>query len=63
MMKYAEVKAKAETELKDLVLQLKKELLNLRFQRASGEAVNQSRFKHARRDIARAKTALRASKQ
>lgn len=58
MTNIAELRGKSPDELKDMAMTLKKELFNLRFQLASGEAVKQSRFKEARRDIARIKTML-----
>lgn len=57
-MKFAEVQGKSRDELKELALNLKKELFNLRFQQATGELASLSRFKQVRRDIARVKTAL-----
>ncbi|WP_455372829.1 50S ribosomal protein L29 [Limibacillus halophilus] len=57
-MKAVEVKAKNVDELKDLLLQLKKEQFNLRFQQASGQLENTARVRQVRRDIARVKTVL-----
>lgn len=58
-MKFTEVKDKTIDELKALLLTLKKEALNLRFQRASGELENMSRVRKVRKDIARVNTALK----
>ena len=55
-MNAAELRAKSKEELKDLVLSLKKEQFNLRFQRASGQLQNTARVRVVRRDIARSKT-------
>jgi large subunit ribosomal protein L29 len=44
------------------VADLKKELFNLRFQKASGELTNTSRFREARKEIARILTQLRTLK-
>ena len=54
--KVADVRAKSDDELKALVLDLRKEQFNLRFQRASGQLEATGRIKAVRRDIARAKT-------
>jgi large subunit ribosomal protein L29 len=54
-MKIAELRAKNNEELKDLVLSLKKEQFNLRMQESTGALENKSRFKDVRRTIARAK--------
>jgi len=51
--------AMAKDELKGAISQMKRELLNLRFQQASGELENTARFRVVRRNIARANTALR----
>ena len=57
-MKAAEVRAKTPDELKAMLLDLRKEQFNLRFQRASGQLEATGRIKAVRRDIARAKTIL-----
>ncbi len=59
-MKMEDLKGKQASELNALVLSMKKEMFNLRFQRASGELANTARFREVRRDIARVKTALGA---
>ena len=56
--KVADVRAKSDDELKAMVLDLRKEQFNLRFQRASGQLEATGRIKAVRRDIARAKTIL-----
>ncbi len=55
-MKIADVKAMTPDQIKDEVLKLKKEQLNLRFQRATGQIENTARIRNIRRDIARLKT-------
>ncbi len=55
-MKIADAKAMTPDQLKDEVLKLKKEQLNLRFQRATGQIENTARIRNIRRDIARLKT-------
>ena len=47
-------------ELNDKVLQLKEELFNLRFQLATGQLTDNTAIVKTKRDIARAKTALRS---
>ena len=55
-------KGKSAEELQGAVADLKKELFNLRFQKASGELTNTSRFREAKREIARILTQLRTLK-
>lgn len=57
-MKAGEVRAKSGDELREQLLQLKKEQFNLRFQKATGQLENTSRVREVRRDIARIKTIL-----
>ena len=56
-------KGKSAEELQGAVADLKKELFNLRFQKASGELTNPSRFREAKREIARNLTQLRTLKK
>lgn len=56
-------KGKSAEELQGAVADLKKELFNLRFQKASGELTNTSRFREAKREIARLLTQLRSLKK
>jgi len=58
-MKSEEVRAKSPDELKDMLLSLKKEAFNLRFQRATGQLENTGRIREVRRDIARINTIMR----
>ena len=46
-------------ELEKKVVDLKEELLNLRFQMATGQLENPMKIKEIRKDIAKAKTILR----
>ena len=55
-MKMADVKGLSKDQVKDEILKLKKEQLNLRFQRASGQLEKPSRIRELRRDVARLKT-------
>lgn len=57
-MKSGEVRDLTTDELKDKLLQLKKEQFNLRFQRASGQLEKTARVREVRKDIARIKTVL-----
>ncbi|MEQ8165064.1 MAG: 50S ribosomal protein L29 [Alphaproteobacteria bacterium] len=57
-MKIAEVRAKSVDELEKQLGDLRKESLNLRFQKASGQLENTARARQVRRDIARIKTIL-----
>ncbi len=58
MTKVADVRAKSADQLKEMLLDLRKEQFNLRFQRATGQLEAVSRIKVVRRDIARVKTVL-----
>ncbi len=55
-MKAADLRAKSDDELKDQLLDLRKEAFNLRFQAASGQLENTARVGQVTRDIARIKT-------
>ncbi len=57
-MKTEDVRAKSDDELKEQLLDLRKEAFNLRFQTASGQLENTARVRHVRRDIGRIKTIL-----
>jgi large subunit ribosomal protein L29 len=61
-MKYSDVKGLSQDQLKEEILKAKKEQLNLRFQRASGQLEKPSRIRELRRDVARLKTAQSAAK-
>ena len=54
--KASDVRAKTADELNDMVLALRKEQFNLRFQRATGQLENTARVRQVRRDIARLTT-------
>jgi large subunit ribosomal protein L29 len=60
-MKAEELKGKSKDQLKEQLLDLKKEQFNLRFQQASGQLENTARVREVRRDIARIKTILTAT--
>ena len=53
-----DVRAKTPDELSTMLLDLRKEQFNLRFQRATGQQEGISRVKLVRRQIARVKTIM-----
>ena len=57
-MKAADLRQKTDDELSDQLSELKRESLNLRFQRSSGQLEATSRVRDVRRDIARINTIL-----
>ncbi|MDI2090682.1 50S ribosomal protein L29 [Commensalibacter oyaizuii] len=57
-LKPADLRAKTIDELKTLLVDLKREQFNLRFQRATGQNEGISRVGVIRRDIARIKTIM-----
>ncbi len=57
-MDIEDIRAKTVDQLSDQLQELKKESLNLRFQRASGQLESTSRIRAVRRDIARIRTVL-----
>jgi len=56
MLKPADIRAKTPDQLTELLLTLKREQFNLRFQRATGQTEGAARVRIVRRDIARIKT-------
>ena len=58
-----EVRSKTQDELKQSLLDLKKEQFNLRFQKANGQLENPTRARSVRREIARIKTILHEQDQ
>ena len=62
-MKAADLRTKTPDELRESLLDLRKERFNLRFQQASGQLENTARVRQVRRDIARIKTLLREKPQ
>ncbi|MEE2761811.1 MAG: 50S ribosomal protein L29 [Pseudomonadota bacterium] len=57
-MKAEDVRAKTVDQLKENLVELRKEAFNLRFQKVSGQLENTVRVREVRRDIARVKTIL-----
>jgi large subunit ribosomal protein L29 len=56
----SDLRTRTPDELGDQLEALGKEIFNLRFQRASGQLENTSRFRQVRREIARIKTVVGA---
>ena len=54
----SDIRAKTPDELSGMLLDLRKEQFNLRFQRATGQQENTARVRVVRRDSARIKTIL-----
>jgi len=53
-----ELRDKTPDQLRDELVNLKKESFNLRFQQATGQMENTARMRQVRRDTARVKTIL-----
>ena len=56
MTKATDIRAKSDDQLNTMLLDLRREQFNLRFQRATGQTEGTARVKVVRRDIARVKT-------
>jgi large subunit ribosomal protein L29 len=56
LYKATDIRAKTADELTTLLLDLRKEQFNLRFQRATGQQEGTGRVREVRREIARIKT-------
>ena len=56
--KAVDVRAKTQDELGTMLLDLRKEQFNLRFQRATGQQEGTARVRQVRREIARVKTIM-----
>ena len=61
--KPAELRTKTVDELETMLLELRREQFNLRFQRAAGQNEGVGRVRVVRRDIARVKTIMAARKR
>jgi large subunit ribosomal protein L29 len=57
-MEASDLRAKSRDQLMEQLNDLRKEALNLRFQKASGQLESTSRVRDVRRDIARIQTVL-----
>ncbi len=58
MTKIVDIRAKSADQLSAMLIDLRREQFNLRFQRATGQLEATGRIKSVRRDIARVKTIL-----
>ena len=58
MTKVGDVRVKSADELQEMLVGLRKEQFNLRFQRATGQLEAVGRIKEVRRTIARVKTVM-----
>lgn len=56
MVKVKDLRAKKDAELKDMLADLNKEALNLRFQQATAQLANPARRRAVRKEIAKIKT-------
>lgn len=63
MTKPADIRAKGADNLPGMLLDLRKEQFNLRFQRATGQTESVGRVRQVRRDIARVKTIMTEQKR
>lgn len=61
-MQASELRDQTPDQLVDALKKLKKEQLNLRFQKATGQLENTARVRDVRRDIARIETVLNQKK-
>jgi len=57
-MNASELRDKTPDQLRDELVNLKKEAFNLRFQQATGQMENTARMRQVRRDVARVQTVL-----
>jgi len=62
-MNASELKGKSADELKGMLIDLKKEQFNLRFQKATAQLDNTARVRVVRRDIARIRTQINQSEK
>jgi large subunit ribosomal protein L29 len=61
--KPTDIRTKTGDQLSAMLLDLRKEQFNLRFQRATGQAEGTGRVREVRRDIARVKTIMAEQKR
>ena len=64
-MQMSEIVSKSAAQLKETLLQLRREQMNLRFQKSAGQLANVNRWREVRTAIARVKTVItqQASKE
>ena len=60
-MQMSELLGKTPAQLREVLLQLRKEQMNLRFQKAAGQLSNVNRWRDLKKTVARLKTALSTS--
>lgn len=63
MAEIKDLRAKTDDELKEQVIALKKESMNLRFQQTTGQLTNTDRMRQVRREVAQIKTLLSERKK
>ena len=63
MTKVSDIRGKTTDELGTMLLDLRKEQFNLRFQKATGQTESVGRVMKVRRDIARVKTIMGEQKR
>jgi len=63
MTKPTDIRSKGADNLPGMLLDLRKEQFNLRFQRATGQTESVGRVRQVRRDIARVKTIMSEQKR
>ncbi len=63
MLSNEDLRSKSEDELEKIILDLRKEQMNLRFQQAQSALENTAPVRKSRRTIARAKTILNEKRQ
>lgn len=61
-MKVQELRLKTPSELKDIISQSFKELMNYRFQKTMGQLASSAKMRQTRRQIARVKTIMQEQK-
>lgn len=57
-MQMSELVSKSTAQLKETLLQLRREQMNLRFQKSAGQLTNVNRWREVRTTVARVKTAI-----
>jgi large subunit ribosomal protein L29 len=60
IMQMSELMSKTAAQLKEVLGQLRKEQMNLRFQKSAGQLANPNRWREVRKTVARVKTAINA---
>ena len=62
-MQMSELVSKSSAQLKEVLLQLRREQMNLRFQKSAGQLANPNRWREVRTIVARVKTAMNQQAQ